>query len=119
MDRVQQLRDELEARVLQTTSGSSVNGCRALRLPNTSSLTIEHLDAADAVDELASRGVCVANGSACSSGSEAPSHVLTAMSLPNDLAFQTLRVSLSLDTSEDDLNLLVSELSAIAAAPPW
>ncbi|WP_261336043.1 aminotransferase class V-fold PLP-dependent enzyme [Rhizobium leguminosarum] len=79
-------------------------------------MIIKHLDAADAVDELASRGVCVANGSACSSGSDAPSHVLTGMGLPYDLAFQTLRVSLSLDTSEDDLNLLVSELSAIAAA---
>jgi len=114
MANVKALRDDLEEQLLERISGVSVNGRRAPRLPNTSSLTIRGLDAAEAVDELARRGICVANGSACTAGSDAPSHVLIAMGVSYEDAFQTIRVSLSRDTSADDVALLVTELVDLA-----
>lgn len=110
------LRDYFETAVIDRIVGSEINGSSAPRLPNTSSITIKGLDAGGAVDELARRGICIANGSACSSGSDAPSHVLTAMGIPYADAFQTLRISLSRDTTASEIDLLMSELESVAAA---
>lgn len=116
MAEVADLRDYFEDCVGRAISGCIVNGKSAPRLPNTTSLTIMELDSADVVDELARRGLVLANGSACSAGSDAPSHVLTAMGIPYAQAFQTLRVSLSLETTADEIDLLVHELVELAAA---
>ena len=114
MEEVAAMRDRFEAIVLQKVSGSIVNGKAARRLPNTSSITIRGLDAAEIVDELARRGLCIADGSACSSGSDAPSHVLTAMGVAYSDAFQTIRVSLSSETTADEMDLLANELIELA-----
>lgn len=109
--RVCELRDRLEADLLQLMAGSFVNGAVAHRIPNTISLTIRGVDAAEIVDALAARGVCVSNGSACSAGATAPSRTLLAMGLSQEEAFATLRFSLSMDTSSADVALLLSELA--------
>lgn len=115
MERVCHMRGELEQVILRRISSALVNGSHGPRLPNTSSITVRGLDAAEAVDELARRGICIANGSACSAGSDAPSHVLTAMGVSYADAFQTLRVSLSVDTTPEEIEMLVSELTDLAA----
>ncbi len=114
MTAVQSLRDDLEAQLRSRIGGVSINGLGAPRLPNTSSVTIKGLAAADTVDELARRGICVANGSACTAGSDAPSHVLTAMGVSYEDAFQTIRISLSHETTPGELALLVTELVDLA-----
>lgn len=108
------MRDRFEALLKATLPGVRVNGAGAPRLPNTSSFIIPGLDAVDAVDRLALDGVVVANGSACSSGSPAPSHVLTAMGLTYAEARSTLRVSLSRETRWPELALAAEAIADLA-----
>jgi cysteine desulfurase len=110
--RVLDLRDRLERELAARFSGSWVNGGGAPRLPNTVSLTVPGIDAVGIVDRLAAAGICVATGSACSSGASAPSHVLTSMGLSTADASSTLRFSLSLDSAWSDVEILLGALSA-------
>lgn len=114
-DRVRALRDELEASVLKLAPHARVNGRGATRLPNTTSITIPGLDAEDTIAALAAEGICVSGGSACSSGSPEPSHVLLAMGLSREHARSTLRVSLSHLTVNDETVAFLDRLSAIVA----
>ncbi|MBY5504096.1 cysteine desulfurase [Rhizobium leguminosarum] len=116
MERVSGLRDRLERSVVGAIPETKVNGESARRLPNTISLTLPSVDANEAVDELAGRGICIASGSACSSGSDAPSHVLTAMGVTYSDAFRTIRISLSNETTSGEIDLLVRELADVANA---
>ncbi len=114
MDETAAMRDRFEALLKGRLPGIRINGAGAPRLPNTSSLVIPDLDATDAVDRLALEGVVVANGSACSSGSPAPSHVLTAMGLTYAEARSTLRVSLSRETTWPELELAADAIAGLA-----
>lgn len=106
-------RDRLEAAILRAWPSAEVNALGALRLPNTSSITIKGMDAEDMVERLASKGICVATGSACTAGATAPSHVLTAMGLSTTDARSTLRFSLSIYTTDADLEQLLGFMSPL------
>ena len=106
------MRDVLESRLASELGGVSVNGGGAPRLPNTSSIRLEGA-LADAVIVNA-REIEVASGSACSSSAMEPSHVLTAMGIDRDAAYESLRVSLGIPTKHDDIDLAVDELAKAA-----
>nr|WP_246746690.1 cysteine desulfurase family protein [Agrobacterium burrii] len=114
MERVASLRDHFEKLLIEAFPEAKINGKGTRRLPNTSSVTLPSLEANEAVDVLAGRGLCIAGGSACSSGSDAPSHVLTAMGMPYANAFRTIRVSLSNESTSHEIELLVRELMVAA-----
>jgi len=110
------LRDELEAGILSLAPASRINGLGADRLANTSSVTIRGLDASAAVDSLAMSGICVATGSACSSGASSPSPVLLAMGLSYSDALSTLRFSLSSDTTREEIDLTIEAMHALLSS---
>jgi cysteine desulfurase len=118
MPRVAKLRDHFEERLRIQCHDVRLNGGDVPRLPNTSSVTLPGLDAAQVVEHLAMRGVCVATGSACSSGSSAPSHVLTAMGLSYADAKSTLRISLALETSAREIEVALEALLSLTTRPP-
>ena len=91
--RVRRFRDEFEQAVLRQIPGASVNGDTANRLPNTTNLSFEGIESEGALILLDERGICCSAGSACTTGSVHPSHVLKAMGLSNERARASLRFS--------------------------
>src|SRR5215212_5101574 len=81
--RVAALRDRLEARILRTVSGTNVNGAIDARVPNTTNISFERIEAESLLIALDLEGIAVSTGSACSSGTLEPSHVLKAMGFPS------------------------------------
>jgi cysteine desulfurase len=102
--RVKKLRDRFEQELLETVSSVQVNGHRAYRLPNTSSLAIEGIDSEGMLMLLDQRGICCSAGSACTAGSLEPSHVLRAMGYSNERARGSLRFSFSRFNSEKEVD---------------
>lgn len=101
---VRPLRDRLEALVLERVTGAVRNGHRDLRVPNTANIGFPYVEGEAVLLILSQFGVCVSIGSACSSGSTEPSHVLKAMRVPQSHIFGSLRFSLGLDTTADDVD---------------
>lgn len=99
-------RDRLETAILSAYPGAEINAVNAPRLPNTCSVTIPGIDADALVERLAMDGICIATGSACNAGATAPSHVLTAMGLSAVASRSTLRISLSVETTDAELEIL-------------
>lgn len=114
MDRVRALRDRFEDGLHSRIEGVRILGAEAERLPNTSAFCLAGIDALEAVDALARDGFAVASGAACASGATAPSHVFTAMGLDYDSAKATLRVSLSHQTSEADIDAVLTRICDFA-----
>jgi cysteine desulfurase len=102
--RIAALRDRLEAGLLDRVPGARVNGAGAPRLPTTSSLTFPGVDGEALLMALDLEGICASAGSACTSGSTRPSHVLQAMGLPPGEARATLRLSLGWCSTGDDVD---------------
>lgn len=96
-------RDAFEAHLLATIPGTTVNGSRTHRLPNTTNLSFEGIESEGALILLDQHGICCSAGSACTSGSVNPSHVLKAMGLSNDKARASLRFSFGRLNSAGDL----------------
>src|SRR4029079_11321423 len=92
-----------------------INGEGAPRLPNTSNIMVDFAEGEGLVISLDLKGVAVSTGSACSSGSMEPSHVLTAIGKTPDEAHGSLRFSLSSMTSEEDIDYVVDVLPGIVA----
>ena len=113
MDRVRQLRDDLERRVLAACGDVAINGGGAERLPNTSNLGFRSLQAEALLLMLSEAGVCASAGAACSSGSLEPSRVLRAMNLPEAVAFGSVRFSLSRLSTPADVDRLLEVLPPI------
>ncbi len=90
---VRNLRDHFEQTILQAVSGAEINGDREHRLPNTSSLAFEGIESEGALMLLDELGICCSAGSACTSGSVHPSHVLKAMGFSNERSRSSLRFS--------------------------
>lgn len=111
MSEVANLRNQLEARLLALRPDAVIHARSAARLPNTSSIAFPGIAADDIIEQLALRGICIATGSACTAGANAPSHVLSAMGVPLDLARATLRFSLSVDTTQIEIDRTVNALS--------
>lgn len=114
-ERVRALRDHLEAALLATLPGVKVNGSRAPRLANTTLLSFQGLEGEALLMKLSGQGICVSTGSACTTGQQEPSHVLRAMNLPADFSRGTLRLSLSQETTEGEIQEVLRLLPAAVA----
>ena len=101
---IQVLRQRLETGLLSRINGARINGASALRLPGTVSLSLGGRVASEIVLEKLDRlGIQASSGSACSSGGNQPSHVLVAMGMSEEEAYSTLRLSLSHETTQDEI----------------
>jgi cysteine desulfurase len=111
--RVRALRDKLEQALLDQVPYSMVNGATDSRLPNTSSLSFEFVEGEAILIHLSNQGVCASSGSACTSGSLEPSHVLRAMGVPFTAAHGSIRFSLSRYTTEADIDFIIEKTPPI------
>ena len=110
--RQRELRDGFETELRLTVPGVTINGSGAERLPNTSSVRIAGA-LADAVI-IRATGIEISTGSACSSSTMEPSHVLTAMGLDRDAADESIRVSIGRPTTKQDMDMAISEIANAA-----
>ena len=113
--RVRLLRDKLETRLVQNIPNTLVNGDTDNRLPNTSSIAFEFVEGESILLMMNEFGICASSGSACTSGSLEPSHVLRAMGVPFTAAHGTIRFSLSIYNTESEIDLIVEKLPPIIA----
>jgi len=111
--RLAALRDRLEQRILQTVPGTAVNGDPDTRVPNTSNISFDRIEAESLLIALDLEGVAVSTGSACSSGTLEPSHVLKAMGLPAHRTQNSIRFSLGTVNSEADVDRVVAVLPGV------
>jgi cysteine desulfurase len=110
---VSRLRDRLETALLDRIPNSAVNGDRAHRLPNTASIAFEYVEGEAILLMMNEWGICASSGSACTSGSLEPSHVLRAMGVPFTSAHGSIRFSLSHYTTQDDIDTVIEKLPPI------
>ena len=108
--RVAALRDRLEEGILRGVPGTAVNGARASRVPNTTNISFERVEAESLLIALDLEGVAVSTGSACSSGTLEPSHVLRAMGFPTHRTQNSLRFSLGLFSNQEEVDRVVELL---------
>ena len=108
--RVGTLRDRLEAGILRTVSGTAVNGDPLSRVPNTSNISFDRVEAESLLIALDLEGVAVSTGSACSSGTLEPSHVLRAMGYPPHRTQNSLRFSLGVFSTQEEVDRVVEIL---------
>ena len=109
------LRDRLEAGILTTVPGTHVNGDRDQRVPNTTNISFDGIEAESLLIALDLEGVAISTGSACSSGTLEPSHVLRAMGLPHPRTRNSLRFSLGPATTGADVDFVVGVLPQLVA----
>jgi cysteine desulfurase len=107
------LRDRFEAAALDAIDRCFVAGGAANRLPNTSNIVFEGADGEIVLHELNKAGIAASSGSACSSGSTEPSHVLRAMKVPYTSALGAIRFSFSHDNTNEEVNRVLAVLPAI------
>jgi cysteine desulfurase len=122
--RVRRLRDKLETELIAHIPNAFVNGDKSNRLPNTTSIAFEFVEGESILLLMDQFGICASSGSACTSGSLEPSHVLRAMGVPFTAAHGSIRFSLSTYNSESEIDLVVEKLPAIiqrlrAMSPFW
>jgi cysteine desulfurase len=111
--RVGALRDRLEAGILREVPGTNVNGSPDARVPNTTNISFDRIEAESLLIALDLEGVAVSTGSACSSGTLEPSHVLRAMGFPAHRTQNSLRFSLGLFSTEAEIDRVVSVLPGL------
>ena len=122
--RVKGLRDKLENGLLEKIPNSIVNGDRQQRLPSTSSISFEYVEGESILLKLSDHGICASSGSACTSGSLEPSHVLRAMGVPFTAAHGSIRFSLSSYNTEKEIDFILKVMPPIieklrAISPFW
>ena len=103
-DREEKLRDYFEAEVVKRIPEVRINGKGARRLPGTSSITFKYLEGESMLLSLSLKGIAVSSGSACSSDSLQPSHVLLAMGIPAEFAHGTLRFSMGKYNTKEEID---------------
>jgi len=108
--RVRELRDYLQSQLLEKIPSTSVNGVLDDRLPNTLSIGFDAVEGESILLLLDRDGICASSGSACTSGSLDPSHVLMAMEVPFKSAHGTIRFSLSHYNTTDEMDLIVKNM---------
>jgi cysteine desulfurase len=111
--RISALRDRLEEGVLRAVPGTTVNGARSPRVPNTTNISFDRIEAESLLIALDLEGVAVSTGSACSSGTLEPSHVLKAMGFPPHRTQNSIRFSLGAVNTEADVDRVVAILPGI------
>jgi cysteine desulfurase len=110
--RVRKLRDTLEAGLCATCTSAHLNGDPVMRLPNTTNISFEFIEGEGILLLLDEKGIAASSGSACTSGSLEPSHVMMAMGVPYTMAHSSTRFSLSRYTTDADVE------AVLAAMPP-
>ena len=111
--RLAALRDRLETGILSAVPNTEVNGSRAARVPNTTNISFDRIEAESLLIALDLEGVAVSTGSACSSGTLEPSHVLKAMNLSSHRAQNSIRFSLGAANNEEQIDHVISILPKI------
>jgi cysteine desulfurase len=111
--RIKALRDYLEAKLLEKIPNTLVNGDRRNRLPNTVSVSFEYVEGESILLLLSDLGICASSGSACTSGSLEPSHVLRAMGVPFTAAHGSIRFSLSVFNTKEEMDYIIEHLPPI------
>lgn len=106
-DRLAQLRDRLEAALLERIPALEINGRGAPRLANTSNLSCHYIEGESILYQLSAEGICASSGSACTSGSLEPSHVLRAMGVPFTAIHGSVRFSFSRYTTPEDVERII------------
>ncbi|MFZ0240700.1 MAG: cysteine desulfurase NifS [Desulfobacterales bacterium] len=124
MVRVGKLRDRLETGLLEKIPNAVVNGDRENRLLNTTSIAFEYVEGESILLMLNEHGICASSGSACTSGSLEPSHVLRAMGVPFTAAPGSIRFSLSTYNTEEEIDFIIEKMPPIIArlrsmSPYW
>ena len=112
-ERLSALRDRLEQGVRATVPGTAVNGGGAPRVPNTTNISFERVEAESLLIALDLEGIAVSTGSACSSGTLEPSHVLKAMGFPAHRTQNSIRFSLGLGNTEAEIDRVLAVLPGI------
>ncbi len=111
--REKELRDYLIGRVLKEIPYTRLNGHRTNRLPNNANFSFQFVEGESLLIMLDMDGICGSSGSACTSGSLDPSHVLLAIGLPHEIAHGSLRLTLSEETTKEELDYVVESIRKI------
>lgn len=109
-DRQLALRDYAIRRILAEIPSAKLNGSWESRLANNVNFSFEFIEGEGMLLQLAARGICVSSGSACTSGSLDPSHVLLAIGLPHEIAHGSLRMTIGRSTTQEDIDFAVDSL---------
>ena len=109
------IRDHMSSRILNEIPYSRLNGDKEKRLPNNINVSLEFIEGESMLLMLDSFGICASSGSACTSGSLDPSHVLMAIGLPHEVAHGSLRMTLSEQTTMEDADFVVDRLKEIVS----
>lgn len=112
-EREKRLRDKLERGIVERIPDVIVNGHPEKRLANTLNIIVKYVEGEAMLLSMDDEGICASSGSACTSGSLEPSHVLTAMGIPHELAHGSLRFSLGRFTTEEDIDYVLDVLPKI------
>ena len=108
-----ELRDYLINRVLDEIPHCRLNGHRTKRLPNNANFSFQFIEGESLLIKLDMKGICGSSGSACTSGSLDPSHVLLAIGLPHEIAHGSLRLTLNEEITKEDIDYVVDSLKEI------
>lgn len=112
---IAEMRDYLIAQVLEKVPHARLNGHKTERLPNNANFCFRFIEGEGMLILLDQAGICGSSGSACTSGSLDPSHVLLAIGLPHEIAHGSLRLTLSEETTKEDIDYTVDKLAEIIA----
>ena len=110
-----ELRDYAIARIENEIPYCRLNGDRVKRVPNNINFSFQFVEGESLLIMLDMKGICASSGSACTSGSLDPSHVLLAIGLPHEIAHGSLRMTLGADTTKEDIDYTVDQLKEIVA----
>jgi cysteine desulfurase len=110
---VRGLRDRLQDGLVKTIKNTRVNGGGAERLPNTANISFEYVEGESILIMLSEKGICASSGSACTSGSLEPSHVMSSMAVPQTYAHGSIRFSFSVYNTGEDVDAVLRELPPI------
>jgi len=111
--RIKQLRDKLERGLLERIFNARVNGSRINRVPNTTNISFEYIEGELILLHLSDFNICASSGSACTSGSLEPSHVLRAMGIPFTAIHGSIRFSLSRYNTEEEVDYLLETVPGV------
>jgi cysteine desulfurase len=123
-EHIERLRNRLEDALVERIPAVQVNGKGAPRLPNTSNISFHYIEGEGMLFQLSAHGICASSGSACTSGSLEPSHVLRAMKVPFTAVHGSVRFSLSRYNTDQDIDKIIEVFPGIVAnlrklSPYW
>ncbi len=110
---VKQARDKLESEIMKRTPDARVNGSQINRLPNTTNISFEFVEGEAILLLMNEKGICASSGSACTSGSLEPSHVLRAMGVPFTAVHGSIRLSLSRYNTMEEVDYIIEQIPPI------